>query len=53
MRSAGLTPFTDDHWLLISGQGPVTDDGELREDAAAVVGYIVARYAERAPELIR
>src|SRR6185437_4378267 len=21
MRSAGLTPFTDDHWLLISGQG--------------------------------
>ncbi|HSW95985.1 MAG TPA: ABC transporter permease subunit [Patescibacteria group bacterium] len=53
MRSAGLTPFTDDHWLVISGQGPVTDDGELREDAAAVVGYIVARYAERAPELIR
>jgi peptide/nickel transport system permease protein len=53
MRFAGLTPFTDDHWLLISGQGPVTDDGELREDAAAVVGYIVARYAERAAELVR
>jgi peptide/nickel transport system permease protein len=53
MRSAGLTPFVDDHWLLISGQGPVTDDGELREDAAAVLGYLVARYAERAPELIR
>jgi peptide/nickel transport system permease protein len=53
MRSAGLTPFTDDHWVLISGQGPVTDEGELREDAAAVVGYIVARYADRAPELVR
>jgi len=53
MRSAGLTPFTDDHWLLISGQGPVTDDGGLREDAAAVVGYIVARYGEHAAELVR
>ena len=53
MRSAGLTPFTDEHWVLISGQGPVTDDGELREDAAAMVGYIVARYAERAAELVR
>jgi peptide/nickel transport system permease protein len=53
MRAAGLTPFTDDHWLLISGQGPVTDDGELRKDAAAVVGYVVARYAERAAELVR
>lgn len=53
MRSAGLTPFTDDHWVLIAGQGPVTDDGDLRDDAAAVLGYAIARYAERAPELVR
>jgi hypothetical protein len=53
MRSAGLTAFVDDHWVLLAGQGPATDDQDLRADAAAVLGYIVARYAQRAPELIR
>lgn len=53
MRASGLSAFIDDHWILISGQGPVTDDGDLRQDAAAVLGYAIARYAARAPELVR
>ncbi|MDQ6858999.1 MAG: ABC transporter permease subunit [Chloroflexota bacterium] len=53
MRAAGLTAFVQDHWVLLSGQGPVTGDSDLRADAAAVLGYIVGRYAQRAPELIR
>ncbi|MDP9245754.1 MAG: ABC transporter permease subunit [Chloroflexota bacterium] len=53
MRAAGLTAFVDDHWVLLAGQGPVTAGPDLRADAAAVLGYIVARYAQRAPELIR
>ena len=53
MNAAGLSVFTDEHWVLISGQGPVTDADDLRDDAAAVLAYVVARYADRAPELVR
>jgi len=53
MNAAGLSVFTDDHWVLISGQGPVTDADDLRDDAAAVLAYVVARYADHAPELVR
>jgi peptide/nickel transport system permease protein len=53
MSAAGLSVFADTHWVLISGQGPVTDGADLRADAAAVLAYAVARYSERAPELVR
>jgi hypothetical protein len=52
-NAAGLSAFVQDHWLLISGQGAVGDSGDLRPDAAAVIAYAVARYAARAPELVR
>ena len=53
MSAAGLSVFTAEHWVLISGQGPVTDASDLRGDAAAVLAYVVSRYADRAPELVR
>ncbi len=52
-NAAGLSAFVQDHWLVISGQGPVGDADGLRPDAAAVLAYAVARYAARAPELLR
>ena len=52
-NAAGLSAFVQDHWLVISGQGPVGDTDGLRPDAAAVLAYAVARYAARAPELLR
>ena len=53
MNAAGLSVFTDEHWVLIGGQGPVTDVDDLRDDAAALLAYVVARYADHAPELVR
>ncbi len=53
MNAAGLSVFTDEHWVLISGQGSVTDADDLRDDAAALLAYVVARYADHAPELVR
>ncbi|MHB8632098.1 MAG: hypothetical protein ACYC9W_09250, partial [Candidatus Limnocylindria bacterium] len=53
MRAAGLTVFSNEHWLLIDGRGPVGDADDLRADAAAVLAYAVARYAAAAPELVR
>lgn len=53
MIAAGLSAFVNDHWILISGQGPVSDADDLRADAAAVLAYAVARYAAAAPELVR
>ena len=53
MIAAGLSAFVNDHWILISGQGPVGDTDDLRADAAAVLAYVVARYAAAAPELVR
>ena len=53
MNAAGLSAFVDDHWILISGQGPVGDADDLRADAAAVLAYAIARYAAAAPELVR
>ena len=52
-NAAGLSAFVQDHWLLVSGQGPAADPEDLRPDAAAVLAYAVARYAARAPELVR
>ena len=53
MGAAGLSAFGAEHWLLIGGQGQELDGVDLRGDAAAVLAYIVARYGERAPELVR
>lgn len=53
MQAAGLSVFTQEHWVLVSGQGPVTDSNDLRADAAAVIAYAIGRYARQAPELVR
>ncbi len=53
LNAAGLAPFADDHWLLIAAQGTASDAVDLRTDAAAVLAYIVGRYAAKAPELVR
>lgn len=52
MRSTGVGAFPDWHWLLIRSTGrPAGDDGE-RADGAAILGYAVSRYLDRAPELV-
>lgn len=53
MIAAGLSGFIGDHWILISGQGPIGGTHDLRLDAAAVLAFAVARYAASAPELVR
>ncbi len=53
LNAAGLAPFVLDHWLLITAQGTASDAVDLRTDAAAVLAYIVGRYAAKAPELVR
>jgi hypothetical protein len=51
--ATGLSAFVDEHWVLMRGQGPVSEADDLRADAAAMLAYVVARYAAAAPELVR
>jgi len=51
MVPLGLGALGDIHWVLIRGLGRAVDGTDLRDDAAAVVGYAIGRYAAGAPEL--
>lgn len=53
MRETGIGAFVDWHWLLIRASGPVRTDAGMRADAAALLGYVVARFQADAPELVR
>jgi len=52
MRETGIGAFVDWHWLLIRASGPLLADAGMREDAAAVLAYTVARFEASAPELV-
>lgn len=52
MRETGIGAFVDWHWLLIRSSGPSRTDPGVRGDAAAVLGYAVARFEANAPELV-
>ena len=52
MRETGIGAFVDWHWLLIRASGPLRADTGMRDDAAAVLGYAVARFEANAPELV-
>ena len=52
MRETGIGAFVDWHWLLIRASGPLRADAGMRDDAAAILGYFLARFEANAPELV-